>query len=460
VVLSQRENATLTSAQVFPLLSYNDPLIQTEALRVIQSHPEWIPETQKQLDDWLSAPEITEETAAHLRGFLVAMFDRKEIRESVRQALDKPETSEAVRLFLLETLDLVSGMIFSNEWVATLKPGLRHENEQVVLQTLRLLRKDDNGRFDPELLAVFEQHRQSPEVALAALTALAPRLNPAPDSAVEFLLTEMQDADQTLSSLKAAETLVLLPELSRSQQDQLAKTLPQTPAHVLPVLQEFVKSSSPAVQQAYLSSVIAHKSADRFSASDLADWSQRTSSEEVRSLLKQVQTARLAAIGERKSKLDGLIAHLTSGDPKKGEQVFFSRRAACASCHRIESQGGQVGPDLSQIGRIRTQRDLLEAIVFPSASFARGYEPFTVVTESGRTYNGVIESETANEIVLRTTDQRTIRLPHSEIEVLKQSEVSVMPQGIDKLLSPAELQDLLAFLKSRQAGKEVAENKK
>ena len=155
-----------------------------------------------------------------------------------------------------------------------------------------------------------------------------------------------------------------------------------------------------------------------------------------------------------------MMADMSSGDPKKGEQVFFSRRAACASCHRVESQGGQVGPDLSQIGRIRTQRDLLEAIVFPSASFARGYEPFTVVTDSGRTYNGVIESETANEIVLRTTDQRTIRLPHSEIEVLKQSSVSVMPQGIDKLLSPAELQDLLAFLKSRQAAKEVAESQK
>ena len=82
---------------------------------------------------------------------------------------------------------------------------------------------------------------------------------------------------------------------------------------------------------------------------------------------------------------------LAGGDIQRGRDLFFgNKKAICATCHAVQGQGGKFGPDLTKIGAIRTPRDLLEAIVFPSASFARGYEPFTLVTDDGQVISGII----------------------------------------------------------------------
>src|SRR6185436_3502006 len=70
-----------------------------------------------------------------------------------------------------------------------------------------------------------------------------------------------------------------------------------------------------------------------------------------------------------------LIATLKDGDIRRGQSVFNSPKAACSTCHTMGYQGGKVGPDLTSIGTVRTERDLLESIVYPSASFVRSYEP-------------------------------------------------------------------------------------
>lgn len=204
------------------------------------------------------------------------------------------------------------------------------------------------------------------------------------------------------------------------------------------------------LQSAYLARVFETQSYDRLTNEELQAWREGDRSDRVTQLLTEIEQARLAATAERKSQLDALATLLEGGIAQKGEQVFQSRRAACAGCHRIDTQGGQIGPDLTRIGRIRTSRDLLEAIVFPSASFARGYEPFAVVNDDGRVYNGVIQSETTHAIVLRTADLKEYRIERNRIDALKESSVSVMPQGIDKLLTPEELRDLIAFLSERK----------
>ena len=74
---------------------------------------------------------------------------------------------------------------------------------------------------------------------------------------------------------------------------------------------------------------------------------------------------------------------------KVGKQVFFGKTAACSSCHRVGSEGALIGPDLTKVGKIRAPRDLIESVIFPSASFARGYESYTIVTSSGQVYSGL-----------------------------------------------------------------------
>lgn len=109
-----------------------------------------------------------------------------------------------------------------------------------------------------------------------------------------------------------------------------------------------------------------------------------------------------------------------------------------------------MGPDLSKVGKIRTERDLLESLLFPSVSFVRSYEPVLIVTRSGKPINGLIRRETPDEIVLATGAKEEARVPRSDIEEILPGTVSVMPAGLDTQLTKQQLIDLIAFLKSRQ----------
>jgi putative heme-binding domain-containing protein len=152
--------------------------------------------------------------------------------------------------------------------------------------------------------------------------------------------------------------------------------------------------------------------------------------------------------GVQRARLAEVVAQVKRGDAERGRQVFFSNRAACSTCHRVGAAGGQVGPDLSKIGQVRTGRDLAEAILFPSATLANGYESYTVVTRAGQTHTGMIRRETADAIHLFTTDRTEVRIPRTQIEEITPSSVSVMPQGVEQLLSAEQLLDLIAFLGS------------
>jgi putative heme-binding domain-containing protein len=151
-------------------------------------------------------------------------------------------------------------------------------------------------------------------------------------------------------------------------------------------------------------------------------------------------------------RLEDLLGGVAGGDIRRGQLVFNSGKTACLSCHAIGYLGGKIGPDLTRIGQIRSERDLLEAIVFPSASFARSYEPVIVSTAAGAVHSGVIRTESAEEIVLVTGAQAEVRIPRQEIEDMQPGSVSIMPPGLDEQLTRQELADLLAFLKATRSG--------
>ncbi|MEX0979092.1 MAG: hypothetical protein WDZ48_09585, partial [Pirellulales bacterium] len=151
---------------------------------------------------------------------------------------------------------------------------------------------------------------------------------------------------------------------------------------------------------------------------------------------------------QRAAKIDALVKAAASADPARGEETFFSQRAACSACHRLANRGEKIGPELAKIGEIRGRRDLAEAILFPSASLARGFESFGVATKTGQVHTGLLSRETAAVIFLRTTDRAEIRIARDEIDQMVPNPTSIMPQGLDKTLSTAELADIVAYLES------------
>jgi putative heme-binding domain-containing protein len=117
----------------------------------------------------------------------------------------------------------------------------------------------------------------------------------------------------------------------------------------------------------------------------------------------------------------------------------------------VQGRGGRIGPDLSTAGARRNTRDLLEAILYPSSSLARGFESFSVVTSDGKVQTGLILAETTDAIQLRTTDQKTVTIRREEIEELQPSNISIMPAGLDRTMSEDDLRDLIAYLTTLKA---------
>ena len=153
---------------------------------------------------------------------------------------------------------------------------------------------------------------------------------------------------------------------------------------------------------------------------------------------------------ENQSKLqrvEDILALLPNADIRRGIRVFQDTKASCLACHRRGYIGGNIGPDLNRIGQIRTERVLLESILFPNLSFVRSYEPVAIVTDDGRVYNGAIRDETDDTITLQLDAQKTVQLAKSMIEERKQGTVSIMPAGLEKQLTPQDLADLVKYLK-------------
>jgi putative membrane-bound dehydrogenase-like protein len=154
------------------------------------------------------------------------------------------------------------------------------------------------------------------------------------------------------------------------------------------------------------------------------------------------------ATKDQRKKLDTILADAKPGDVRRGQAVFNSTKAACNTCHKVHYVGGLTGPDLTKIGGIRSDRDLLESIVFPSASFVRSYEPVKVEMKDGRTYSGILKKDAPDEVVLTINATDEVRLSRTEIDEVTPGTVSIMPAGLDQQLTPQELADLVAFLKS------------
>jgi len=160
--------------------------------------------------------------------------------------------------------------------------------------------------------------------------------------------------------------------------------------------------------------------------------------------------ARIAKAKEsRAARLKSLEPLLHGGNIDRGRDIFFGQKAGCSSCHTIMAQGGDVGPDLTGVGAIRSGFDLLEAVVYPSASFVPGHEVYRVETAK-EIYTGVQGEGTPEAILIICGPRDRVRIPRKEIRSIRPSAVSLMPDGFADNLTHQELSDLLAFLQAQK----------
>jgi len=163
---------------------------------------------------------------------------------------------------------------------------------------------------------------------------------------------------------------------------------------------------------------------------------------------------RLARYESARPKSDHLAQwreSLAGGDADRGKIVFWDKQeVACLRCHKVGDDGGEVGPNLSDIGKRQNREYILESIVLPNKQIAQGFETVVVTMTNGKTYAGVLRNEDANALTVVTAEGATLHLPKNLVDTRERGD-SAMPADVMKYLSKSELRDLVEYLAGQKA---------
>ncbi len=150
------------------------------------------------------------------------------------------------------------------------------------------------------------------------------------------------------------------------------------------------------------------------------------------------------------------LASLHGGDAGEGEKIFVGKtEVSCLRCHRVDRAGGEVGPNLTVIGKQRDRRYLLESICLPDAQIAKGFETAVIVSDLGQVFTGIVKSENDDFVELIQNDGSQQRVFIDEI-VGRRKGKSSMPDDLVKHLTARELRDVVAYLANLQVDPRAA----
>ncbi len=447
IALDQIDSAPLTRAVVAPLLSTDDPALLRTLVDVISQHPDWGDELATTVDAWLAEANPSAEQMAMARGAISALLARPAVQKSVAQALTRASTAKDTRVMLL---DLIASSADENSkpaWTAAVRAQLASRDSDVLRQAIATAAALDAQEFAARFSEIGLDEKQSTGVRVAALRAAAQAHAKVTEPAWSLLVSQLKTPGDLRDRLAAAEAIGRF-DLSGEQRSAAARLTEHCgPLELSWLLRAFEHDASVSTGRTLAASLTRSPALASLSPDRLRD-AFESYPPEVLEAARPLLDKAAPDDRQRAEQLKTLETAMSAGDSARGEDVFFGSRAACSACHRVACRGEKIGPDLSKIGEVRNRRDLLEAITFPSASLARGYESFNVVTKDGQVHSGLLSRETAAAVFLRTTDRAEVRVERGQIDELAPSRTSIMPQGMDKILSTGELADVIAYLQS------------
>ncbi|MBA4191162.1 MAG: hypothetical protein C0467_24545 [Planctomycetaceae bacterium] len=270
---------------------------------------------------------------------------------------------------------------------------LKQDDPAFRIEALRALKDRADAKATPVVLATAKDAKQPVAVRAQALVALA-AVNGAD---ADFLIELVSDNDVSLSQ-EALRALVQV-KLTPAQQDKLTTAAKGKDEQLVArVLGKPINAGRPA-------------------AKDVESWLKRV---------------------------------VGPGDPEAGRRIFeHPKLAGCYKCHQVEGRGANVGPELSLIGR--TERKwIVESILQPSNVVAPHYQAWKIETTDGRTLTGLLVG--TNLDVSEYIDEKgnRFKVAAGDVENIKASQVSIMPEGLLDNLTDQEIRDLLAYLTARK----------
>jgi putative heme-binding domain-containing protein len=451
IALDQMKDGALTREQVVPLLDTDDVDLQRAALNVISRHEGWARDTLGLLRNWLLKARRSPEQERSLTGALLAFSGEKNVQRLVADVFANPRTSVPTRLLLLSVLGRCRIEQLPPSWLAVLRQAIEQEDPSVQRAAVAVMKLWTLDHCDRQLGELSRKEHAPADLRIAALECLAGRRKQIDAASLALLTHHLSEQTEPLLRIAAARTLGTS-ALDAVQLRQLAGHLPGSGTMVIRLLlPAFTRSNDVKVGVKLVQGLKRSAGAEALSLPEL-DQALRSYPDEVQTLASELLDKLKMRQRQQASYLAGLTSELGNlkGNAETGRSVFFSRKIGCYGCHRVGAEGGNVGPDLSHIGRFRSVAELLESMVFPSLVIVPEFRSFTLTTKDGKQTTGLIVRESAEALHLRTADLAEVRIAREDIDELTPSTLSLMPDGMEKLMSRQELSDLLEFLVRQQ----------
>ena len=440
IALDQSAGGQLDAAAVFAALSSTDADLRDAALQIAVRHADWGPAAAQYLG-------ANQPTANVLTRLLPAFLATPEVRTWARSAVQGGGKVDAG--VLLEAL-ASSPKTWDEGWREFMTASLRSADAVVAQAALKAAATHRERDFSGALREIGKDPSRPTAFRVAALQLAAGAERELDDESFTLLVAPLMRGGAPEARLQAA-TVLAGAKLKREHVLKLTDVLPAAgPVELQQLLGVFQRGPADAEIGSRLLATL-QESPGRFGVQQttLQQIFQRYPApayENAAPMIREIMNQNVAK--------DGRIAELeviaANGDPARGQAAFAAGAGACVSCHRIGSVGTTLGPDLSHIGRIRTARDLLEAIAFPGATIARGYESFQLSLRDGRSLLATIPRETADTLFVRTADGAETPIARTDVTKVEPVSQSLMPPGLDRVLEPKVLADLVAYLKTLQ----------
>jgi putative heme-binding domain-containing protein len=447
IALEQMKEGGLVEADVVRVLASEDVGLQIAALDVLSRRPAWAGKAAVVLRRWFTAGRLSPEQEQAVRSLVAASSAEPAVQDVVAEALRERRTSSAIHIALIEALAQSRAEKLPARWLEALATLLKHDEIAVRRHVLAAIRTRNLAELDPQVAELGRDARQPPEIRIAAIECWSRRHPKLEADFFGVLAGQITEKAEPLDRLAAARALAA-GTLSREQLLELVGKLRAANTQALrALLPLFSRGSDPTVGAALAEALNEAPGAEALSVAQLDQVlagypaAVKARASRLRAKLVERQKGQAAYLARIAAELEPL-----RGDADAGQEIFLSQKAACYSCHRAVGRGGTVGPDLSKIGRFRSRAELLESLVFPSLTIAPEYRSVRVARKDGKVHEGLILADTPGAIVLRTMDLAEVRIGRADIEEVTPSNISLMPEGLEKTMSRQELRNLLEFL--------------
>ncbi|MBA4017908.1 MAG: hypothetical protein C0483_12090 [Pirellula sp.] len=450
IALDQTGSERLTRDGVAKLLDTDDARLQSTVLGVMQKHPDWAPAIVDWLKTRLANSSLAAEQLPLVENTLLAYKADATIQQLLAEALTSDATPTSLRLSLLATIERaeLTGKQTPPAWTAAVSKQLASADDAVVRQAIDTARLLGEESFHALLMNVARDASREEGLRIAALKALGAKAGEPDANLFGLLHRRLTQASDPLDRLAAAGVLSMLP-VSKADRVVLVAVVPSAGPLELPaLLGVFEKPGSAEEGNRLMAALAKSPGLANVTVGQLqrivAGYNDSAVATAAEPLIKRLN----ADAESQRARLTELAAQLDGGDIVRGKNLFTIKKTSCIACHTVQGQGAQIGPDLSKVGQIRSRMDILESILFPSASFVRGFESVTITTSAGLETTGILSRETPEAIYLKTTQREEVRVPRADIDEIAPSKLSIMPTGLDKVLTLAELRDVVAYLQS------------